>query len=180
MKWHANGIPILKNVRIQTIIFLRLVFVVMSHILILCCEKIITFDMMKWQQLYFSASTKSWRRTLATSFRFFLHLINILAALLWFIKSSSQAAQSLGRGPMWVKQGSSRLVNAFFVETNLAQSLTLSILEEDGVNFLHVGVRIMSAGCGVHAWGPSTLQWKWSELGDWLFVIITGDKGEKN
>lgn len=59
---------------------------------------------------------------------------------------------------MWVKQGSSGLVNAFFVETNLAQSLTLSILEEDGENFLHVGVRIMSAGCGVPAWGPCTLQ----------------------
>lgn len=181
MKWRANGIPVPKNVRIQTIIFLLSVFVIMSHILILCCEKIITFDMMKWQQFYFSASTKSWRRALATSFRFFfLRLINILAALLWFIKSSSQTAQSLGRGPMWVKQGSSRLVNAFFVETNLAQSLTLSILEEDGENFLHVGVRIMSAGCGVPAWGPCTLQWKCSELGDWLFVIITGDKGEKN
>lgn len=47
MKWHANGIPVLRNVRIQTIIFLLSVFVIMSHILILCCERIITFDMMK-------------------------------------------------------------------------------------------------------------------------------------
>lgn len=112
---------------------------------------------------------------------FFLHNINILAALLWFIKSSSRATQSLGRGPMWVKQGSSRPVNATFVETNLAQSLTLSILEEDGENFLHVGVRITSVGWGVPAWGSRTLQWKWGELGDWLFVIITErDKGEEN
>lgn len=122
------------------------------------------------------------RKILATLFRFFFFdNINILAALLWFIKSSSRAAQSLGRGPMWVKQGSSRLVNATFVETNLAQSLTLSILEEDGENFLHVGVRITSVGWGVPAWGSCTLQWKWGELGDWLFVIITeGDKGEEN
>lgn len=174
MKWHANGIPILENVRIQTIIFLLSVFFIMSPILILCCEEIITSDMIKWQQVYFFASIKSLRRVLATSFRFFLHHINILAALLWFIKSSSQAAQSLGRGPMWVKQGSSRLVNAFFVETNLAQSLTLSVLEEDGENFLHIRVRI------TFAWGPCTVQWKWGELGAWLFVIITRDKGGKN
>lgn len=31
MKWHANDIPVLKNVRIQTIIFLLSVFVIMSH-----------------------------------------------------------------------------------------------------------------------------------------------------
>lgn len=175
MKWHAIGIPVLENVRIQTIIFLLSVFFIMSHILILCCEEIIMCDMMKWQQVYFFASTKSLRRALATSFRFFfMHHINILAALLWFIKSSSRAAQSLGRGPMWVKQGSSRLVNAFFVETNLAQSLTLSALEEDGENFLHIGVRI------TFVWGPCTVQWKWGELGAWLFVIITRDKGGKN
>lgn len=90
-------------------------------------------------------STAPWLLLLAFFF-FFLHNINILAALLWFIKSSSRATQSLGRGPMWVKKGSTRLVNATFVETNLAQSLTLSILEEDGENFLHVGVRITSVG----------------------------------
>lgn len=38
---------------------------------------------------------------------------------------------------MWVKQGSSGLVNATLAETNLAQSLTLSILGEDGGKFLH-------------------------------------------
>lgn len=38
---------------------------------------------------------------------------------------------------MWVKRGSLGLVNATLAETNLAQSLTLSILEEDGEKFLH-------------------------------------------
>lgn len=38
---------------------------------------------------------------------------------------------------MWVKRGSSGVFNATLAETNLAQSLTLSILEEDGEKFLH-------------------------------------------
>lgn len=41
---------------------------------------------------------------------------------------------------MWVKRSSSGLVNATFAETNPAQSLTLSILEEDGEKFLHPGL----------------------------------------
>lgn len=41
---------------------------------------------------------------------------------------------------MWVKRGSLGLVNASLAETNLAQSLTLSILEEDGEKFLHPGL----------------------------------------
>lgn len=150
----------------------------------ICCKEIIMCNMMKWQQSYFFASTKSSRSALATAFRFFfffLNNINILAALLWFIKSSSRATQKLGWGSMWVNQGSWRLLNATFVENNLAQSLALSILEEDGENFLHVGVRITSVGWGVPAWGSRTLQWKWGELGDWLLVIITErDKGDEN
>lgn len=41
---------------------------------------------------------------------------------------------------MWVRRGSPEPVNATPAETNLAQSLTLSILEEDREKFLYPGL----------------------------------------
>jgi len=68
---------------------------------------------------------------------------------------------------MWVKRGSSGVFNATLAETNLAQSLTLSILEEDGEKFLHPRlVRLRLLAVVSLSRGPVCSNESRGELGD--------------
>lgn len=71
---------------------------------------------------------------------------------------------------MWVKRGSSGFFNATLAETNLAQSLTLSILEEDGEKFLHPRLfRLRLLAVASLSRGPVCSNESRGELGDWAF-----------
>lgn len=79
---------------------------------------------------------------------------------------------------MWVKRGSPEPVNATPAETNLAQSLTLSILEEDGEKFLHPRLsRLHLSVRGVRGPGvpyaPLKAEEEWATLTEPPFVIIS-------